>query len=217
MAARIANWMAIAIGGAGGILAALSGGAANAPAVPTQNLPLRPIGEIAARVQAAAPAPTAAPAAMTLRTPPTTSSAEAPLSTATTRAGLAESASASATPANSAEIAPLPRTPQSLLHAEMHCDQGKSESCIIAARSYEAGSAGATDPEKAQKYRKIALTMWISHCDRNSAAACLTLAKMYRAGAGVPQSDRNADALIERARDLCHYNDVPSCRELPNR
>jgi TPR repeat protein len=97
----------------------------------------------------------------------------------------------------------------------MHCDQGKSESCIIAARSYESGSAGPKDPEKAEKYRRIALTMWISHCDHNSAAACVTLSKMYRVGEGVPESDRNADALVARARDLCRYTDVPVCHEPP--
>ena len=57
--------------------------------------------------------------------------------------------------------------------------------------------------------------MWISHCDHNSAAACVTLSKMYRAGEGVPQSDRNADALVARARDLCRYTDVPVCHESP--
>ena len=97
----------------------------------------------------------------------------------------------------------------------MHCDQGKSESCIIAARSYESGSAGATDADKAAKYRRIALTMWISHCDKNSVDACVTLSKLYRAGEGVPKNDRNADALIERARELCKYNETPACQGLP--
>jgi len=97
----------------------------------------------------------------------------------------------------------------------MHCDQRKAESCIVAARSYETGSAGLTDPEKAQKYRRIALTAWISQCDHNSPAACATLATMYRAGSGVPPSERNADALVARARELCRFNDAPVCHELP--
>ncbi len=97
----------------------------------------------------------------------------------------------------------------------MHCDQKDAAACILAARGYETGSAGVTDPEKATKYRKIALTMWISQCDHNSASACATLADMYRAGRGVPQSDRNADALVARTRELCHYNDAPACHELP--
>lgn len=98
----------------------------------------------------------------------------------------------------------------------MNCDQRKAESCIVAARSYESGSAGVTDPEKASKYRRVALTALISQCDHNSATACATLATMYRAGSGVPQSDRNADALFARARDLCRFNDAPVCHELPN-
>jgi TPR repeat protein len=110
---------------------------------------------------------------------------------------------------------PLPTTKEKLLRQEMHCDQRKAESCIVAARSYEAGSTGVTDLEKASKYRRIALTVWISQCDRNSSLACTTLATMYRAGSGVPQSDRNADALFARARELCRFNDAPICHELP--
>lgn len=97
----------------------------------------------------------------------------------------------------------------------MYCDQRKAESCIVAARSYETGSTGATDLDKASKYRRIALTVWISQCDHNSSLACATLATMYRAGSGVPQSDRNADALFARARELCRFNDAPICHELP--
>jgi TPR repeat protein len=197
MAVRAANWIAIVVGGTGGTLAALMGSASAPPPITAQNMPLRPVNEIAA--QAATPAVSAAPAP-----------SAAPVASAESAAPVE-----SAAPATSADTADLPTTPESLLHAEMHCDQGKSESCIIAARSYEIGSAGQTDPEKAEKYRRIALTMWISHCDHNSAAACVTLSKMYRAGEGVPQSDRNADALVARARDLCRYTDVPVCHESP--
>jgi TPR repeat protein len=112
-------------------------------------------------------------------------------------------------------LLPLPTTKEKLLRQEMYCDQRKAESCIVAARSYEAGSTGVTDPEKASKYRRIALTVWISQCDHNSSLACATLATMYRAGSGVPQSDRNADALFARARELCRFNDAPICHELP--
>jgi hypothetical protein len=208
MAARGAHWLAIMVGGTGGTLAAVLGAAGPPPPVPaTVQLPLRPVSQITATVQAATPAPTSsAAAAPSVGVTPVDSAALATNETA---------AAPPAAPATSADVAPLPTTPESLLHAEMHCDQGKSESCIIAARSYESGSAGATDPEKAAKYRRIALTMWISHCDKNSAAACVTLANLYRAGEGVPQSDRNADALIARARELCRYTEVPVCRELP--
>ena len=115
----------------------------------------------------------------------------------------------------SADIDVEHRNMEKLLRQEMYCDQRKAESCIVAARSYEAGSTGVTDPEKASKYRRIALTVWISQCDRNSSLACATLATMYRAGSGVPQSDRNADALFARARELCRFNDAPVCHELP--
>ena len=97
----------------------------------------------------------------------------------------------------------------------MHCDQKDAAACVLAARGYEAGSAGPSDPEKAAKYRKIALTLWIGQCDHNSATACATLVDMYRTGRGVPQSDRKADALLVRTRDLCRYNDAPVCHQLP--
>jgi TPR repeat protein len=201
MAVRLANWIAIAIGGTGGTLAALLGSASAPPAVPEQSLPLRPVSEITEQAPAATPAVSA-------EVPPA-ASAEPNAAPSSAPSALP------AAPATSADTAELPTTPDSLLHSEMHCDQGRSESCIIAARSYESGSAGPTDPEKAEKYRRIALTMWISHCDHNSAAACVTLSKLYRAGEGVPQSDRNADALVARARDLCRYTDVPVCHESP--
>jgi hypothetical protein len=215
MAARVANWIAIAVGGTGGTLAALMGSASAPPPVSGQSLPLRPVSEIAAQAQTATPvlSATLSPTNSEPSAPPAASVLASAASAAITPAlSVAPPAPA---PATSADTAALPTTPESLLHAEMHCDQGKSESCIIAARSYESGSAGPTDRDKAEKYRKIALTMWISHCDHNSAAACVTLSKMYRAGEGVPESDRNADALVARARELCRYTDAPVCHESP--
>jgi TPR repeat protein len=110
---------------------------------------------------------------------------------------------------------PPPDTKEALLRAEMHCDQKEAAACVLAARAYETGSAGPTDADKAAKYRRIALTLWISQCDHNSAAACFTLVDMYRTGRGVPQNERTADALLTRTRELCRYNEAPVCRELP--
>ncbi|MES1175381.1 MAG: hypothetical protein ABUL62_13755 [Myxococcales bacterium] len=211
MNARLATWFAIVVGGTGGTLAALFGsGDAPAPVPATSTaLPLRPIGQIAAHAPSAgvtAPASRAASAAAA------DSVAGAPPASASGASGAKPAA-----PVPAAELLPLPTTKEALLRAEMHCDQRKAEACIVAARSFEGGSAGVTDPEKAAKYRRIALTAWISQCDHNSAAACATLSSMYRAGSGVPQSDRNADALVERARELCRFNDAPACHELPAR
>ena len=215
MAVRV-TYIAIAVGGACGTVAALVG-TPQAPApAPERPLPLRPI--------AAQPRPASSTRAVATvletqaRAPlPSPGAGGVPPSSV----ALAGSTVASATPVpapaplSSAETAPPPTTKDALLRAEMHCDQRDAAACILAARAYEAGSAGASDPEKAQKYRRIALTHWISQCDHNSAGACAILADMYRAGRGVPQSDRNADALIARARELCHYNDAPACHELP--
>ncbi len=201
MAARLANWLAIALGGTGGSIAAVIG--SSAPSALPPALPLGPLAVVSAPMPAAVPAVSSTPEAPSAPAAAGSASGAEPAHTAAPE------------PASSAYSAPLPTTPEKLLRAEMHCDQGKSESCIIAARSYESGSAGPTDTTKAAKYRRIALTMWISHCDHNSAAACITLSKLYRAGEGVPQSDRNADALILRARELCRYSDMPVCHDLP--
>jgi len=213
MATRVTTWLAIAVGGTGGALAALvsSGSAPAAPPASPVSLPLRPLSELAAQGPSATPAiaaaPTPAPSPTT--TAPPSDSASVPTASASALAR-------PAAPPPAADLLPLPTTKEKLLRHEMHCDQRKAEACIVAARSYESGSTGLTDPEKAAKYRRIALTAWISQCDHNSALACATLATMYRAGSGVPQSDRNADALFARARELCRFNDAPICHELPN-
>ncbi|HEY0466702.1 MAG TPA: hypothetical protein VGC79_20990, partial [Polyangiaceae bacterium] len=201
-------------GGTAGALAAL-GGSGSAPAAsppPSSSLPLRPLGEIAAH------SPSALPTIVAATAPPSPTVSSASNETTSAAAALAPTASSPAKPVApppAADLLPLPTTPRALLRQEMNCDQRKAESCIVAARSFESGSAGLTDPEKASKYRRIALTALISQCDHNSPVACATLATMYRAGSGVPQSDRNADALVARARDLCRFNDAPICHELP--
>jgi len=218
MAARVATWLAIAVGGTAGALAAW-GSSGNAPAAAPASsveLPLRPLGAIAAQVSSSRTASAVKPASQSASATPSATILSAdraspaspiPISSATTRPPA---------PAPAADLLPLPISKDKLLREEMRCDQRKAESCIVAARSYETGSAGLTDAEKAVKYRKIALTVWISQCDHNSSLACATLATMYRAGSGVPQSDRNADALFARARELCRFNDAPICHELPN-
>jgi TPR repeat protein len=223
MGARVATWLAIAVGGTAGALAAIgsSGGApASAPA-PSGEMPLRPVASIAARAPSvpatiANPTPAASAATPPASSSEPTESGNAPLPAASADAPAPTAASAKPpAPPPAADLLPLPTTKEKLLRQEMHCDQRKAESCIVAARAYETGSTGVTDVEKASKYRRIALTVWISQCDRNSSLACATLATMYRAGSGVPQSDRNADALFARARELCRFNDAPICHELP--
>lgn len=219
MALRAATWLAIAVGGTGGTMAALfGGGSAPAPVTTASaSLPLRPVGQIAAQMQAAKPAVPDASASLVASSPVPSADAAATASSLPADAASAGSAASTApAPLPAAELLPLPATKDKLLRAEMHCDQAKAESCVLAARSYEGSTLVPADPEKAAKYRRIALTAWISQCDHNSAASCATLASMYRAGSGVPQSDRNADALLARARELCRFNDAPACHELPS-
>lgn len=210
MGMRLGSLLAIVLGGTGGAAAALAG-SANVP-LPTPAVSAPPLGPLAALAAPARSAAVVGPAA-SARVP--AGPALTAIVTASPSGTTAAPATALAAPATSADVAPLPATPEALLRTEVRCDEGKSESCIIAARSYESGSAGATDAEKAAKYRRIAITMWISHCDKNSVEACVTLSKLYRMGEGVPKSERNANALIERARELCKYNDTAACRGLP--
>jgi hypothetical protein len=215
MAVRV-TYLAIALGGACGAFAALVHSptpppvAAHSPAPAASQLQ-RPNAELRRPPGAARlPAITSETHQLSALPPavPVASSNAAPSASAPARA------SASPPPAAS-DSTPPPDTKEALLRAEMHCDQKDAAACILAARGYETGSAGASDPDKATKYRKIALTLWISQCDHNSAAACATLSDMYRTGRGVPQNEKNADALVTRTRELCHYNDAPVCHELP--
>lgn len=217
MAARVGIWLAIAVGGLGGGLAALFGtGAGHAPAPVSADTPsLRAASAPVTREPAADPSPTAdlpPPTLPTLSAAASTASADA--SAASPVPIASQSAPINAAPP-AAELLPLPTTKEALLRAEMHCDQRQAAACIVAARSYEASDLVAPNPEKSVKYRRIALTAWINQCDHNSASACATLATMYRAGSGVPQSERNAAALVARARELCRFNDSPACHELP--
>ena len=227
------TYIAIAMGGLCGAFAALVG--SSAPPTPSSeplpapmgNLPMRPIAELSRPAASARPA--ASSEALRVSLPPTVSASASPsanpgtsadpsasaAATAALSVSVATSASSAPAPAVAADTTPLPATKEALLRAEMRCDNKNAAACILAARSYEAGSPSPADPEKATKYRKIALNFWISQCDHNSPTACATLADMYRAGSGVPQSERNADALVQRTRELCHFNDVPVCHTLP--
>jgi len=225
MGARLATWLAVAVGGTAGTLAALGSSGSPPAAAPAASLPLRPVAGIATPPPGTtnaglAPTPATASATTTAASAAAEAPSTQPSEAAGTAGAVAEAPTASASarpeaPPPAAELLPLPTSKDKLLRQEMRCDQKKADSCIVAARSYESGSAGVTDPEKAAKYRRIALTIWIGQCDRNSSLACATLATMYRAGSGVPQSDRNADALLARAKELCRFNDAPVCHELP--
>jgi hypothetical protein len=215
MAVRV-TYLAIALGGACGAFAALVGSPKPPPAAvaspsTVSSLPMRPINELRRAPLPTRPPPISSeiyrlsslPRALPVGSGSVTPTASAPPS------------AAAVPPAASSDTTPPPDTKEALLRAEMHCDQKDAAACILAARGYETGSAGTSDADKATKYRKIALTLWISQCDHNSASACATLADMYRTGHGVPQNEKNADALVTRTRELCHYNDAPVCHELP--
>lgn len=162
---------------------------------------------------ARAPAATQAPA---LRAPTSAATALAPLPSASPNgtapsenappspSALAQApASASAAPATSALFAP-PTTPEALLESELECDRKKlPEACERVAASLETGSAGTKDAARAQKLRRIALTLYVRQCETDRALSCQRLAEMYEHGEVVQKNPKNAAALRARVIEQC--------------
>jgi hypothetical protein len=90
------------------------------------------------------------------------------------------------------------------LQAEIECDRKKlPESCERVARALESGSAGTRDATRANKLRRVALTLYVKQCESDRALACTRLAEMHELGELVQKNPRNAAALRTRVVDLC--------------
>jgi len=214
MAARAGAWVAIIVGAVGGTVLAVARTPSPAPPPP----PAEPIAANTEKPTTAllpnSGVSATASAEGTGNGAPLVAAPSASVSASASAGPVVTASLSAAPPPPSVPVVPAPATKEALLRAEMRCDQRDAAACSLASRAYETGSAGLTDHEKAQKYRRIALTMWITQCDKNSPVACGTLARMYRSGDGVPVNEKSADALLARARELCHYNDAPICHEL---
>jgi TPR repeat protein len=195
---RKATLIAVVVGGAAGAAAALAR-MPSPPAAPEIPAPeLRPAAALPTPTPArpaAEPAPTAAAAALAVTAP-----------------------SASAAP-DKAE-APPPATPPvstryELTGYEIACYEKKDPgACRAAASAYEEGKVVEADLARARQFRKIELTFLVKHCESQLPAACVDLAYRYQRGDGVVRSERNAQALLQRARELCAGRRAEICRTL---
>jgi TPR repeat protein len=177
-----------------------SGGAAATAEAPAPATPIEtePKAERQSTTSSLRPAPSA----------PETASA-APQSSAAPVA----SASAATAPSAGAEKAPTvaqtvaiiaPTTPEALHQAELDCDRKKlPEACERVSLALDSGSAGAKDPSRAEKLRRIALTLYVRQCEGDRALSCTRLAEMYERGEIVQKNPKNAKALRARVLDLC--------------
>jgi TPR repeat protein len=130
-------------------------------------------------------------------------------------ASAAPRASAVAAPAPSASSEPAPTVAQTvsivaptsadeLYQAEIDCDRKKlPEACERVALALETGSAGTKDASRAEKLRRIALTLYVKQCESDRALSCTRLAEMYERGEMVQKNPKNGAALRSRVLDLC--------------
>ncbi len=169
-----------------------------------------------AAATAEAPSPSATPLETepkTERQSTTSSLRPAPSAPETASAAPAASASAATAPSASAEPAPTvaqtvaiiaPTSPEELHQAEVDCDRKKlPEACERVSLALDTGSAGAKDRSRAEKLRRIALTLYVRQCEGDRALSCTRLAEMYERGEIVQKNPKNAKALRARVLDLC--------------
>lgn len=97
-----------------------------------------------------------------------------------------------------------PTSADELYQAEIDCDRKKlPEACERVGLALETGSAGTKDTTRAEKLRRIALTLYVKQCESDRALSCTRLAEMYEHGEIVQKNPKNAAALRSRVIDLC--------------
>jgi hypothetical protein len=201
---RWTTGIGIAVGGAGGAIAALMGAPAAPPAARVVEQPVStpakpsaaaPVAAVTEPAPSSEPAPTAAPAPVAV-----------------------PSASPSVTPAASAAakvIIPelvVPTTTEALLKAEVLCDRKKSyDDCSRSALALEQGSAGPVDAVQAKRFRRIALTYLVAECEIGDPHACFIMAEKYRSGSELSASPVRAAALEKRGLELCRLRSAAEC------
>jgi TPR repeat protein len=100
----------------------------------------------------------------------------------------------------------------------VRCTEGDPDACVRLADAYEKGTVVATNAREAKRYRRIALTLYVSQCQRRSALACHRLADAYRDGDGVVPNEASTVALRQRVQELCAYRrNQAFCEELAAR
>jgi len=200
---RWTTGIGIAVGGVGGAIAALMGAPQAAP-------PLPAVAQAAAEPAHAQLAPSPASALASATSPSALASAAEPSSPASSAAS---SAAAPPVAALASPALDIPTTRESLLKAEVLCDQKKDfDECARAAEALEKGTTGPADLEQAKRFRRIALTHLVAQCENASAHACFVLAAKYRAGTELAKKPSTAEALEKRGLELCRVGrSGPEC------
>jgi len=176
--------IAVAVGTAVGVVAALDGGEPRRPAAaPVPSAPAF----VEVRVGASAPPPV----------PATPHSA---------------SAAPSARAAPSASADPLDTETASAL--ELACARREPRACLAAARAYAAGRGVEADAAKARLHRLLAVSLLDERCTAREPDACELLASLYASGTGVARNDDSARALSARALKLCEGKTDSSCEQI---
>lgn len=175
---------------------------------------LPPLGSHPPRGVSRLPAPEAAPAAAPPSTPSTPSAALAESASAASSIPPAPSASTAPAASSFPTVEPLPAltTAKEAERSERRCYERKSpDECERAAVAYAAGLTGKPEIERAARLARVAVTFVVRQCEDRSPHACLALAGRYKTGHGVPQSDRQANAVLEHARELCRERPRLEC------
>jgi TPR repeat protein len=98
-----------------------------------------------------------------------------------------------------------------LTAAELDCTKRVPNQCMRVAEAYETGKIVQTDATKSERARKIALTFYVRNCLSGDGPTCYQLARLYDTGEMVRKNVKNADALRQRAADLCEKETSPVC------
>jgi TPR repeat protein len=180
---RSATWLAIVLGGAAGAVMAF---AASPPRSSNEPAPsLEPVAARPAKIE---------------RDPP----AQVPTSPVVAgRASASPSALSQSLRASSRD---------ELTQFEIACQEKKDAGrCRAAAEAYEQGSVVHADTARARLFRKIELTFLVKQCESQVPLSCFALADLYRRGDGVARNPTNAQALLERAQQLCKSKPSAGC------
>jgi TPR repeat protein len=165
------------------------------PAAPEPQAAGEPRAEHQSTTSSLQPAPTA----------PEVASREpvAPAAPATSAAAPSASTEPAPTVAQAVSIV-APTSADALYPAEVDCDRKKlPEACERVALALETGTAGTRDAKRAEKLRRIALTLYVKQCESDRALSCTRLAEMYERGEIVQKNPKNGAALRARVVDLC--------------
>ena len=190
------TWLAIGLGGIAGAFAALAG--ATRPSV---RPPLPPVAAVPTEREPGPADRVVAPGATPSGNVEPQASGEKGAPGNAPEPAITASASASEAPPS----APAVASKEELARAVIGCREKRVPSdCRTAALGYEQGIVVPSNPAEAKILRTIELTLLVRQCDEAQLpSACAALIPRYERGEGVTRSQKSADALRERVKELC--------------